>query len=97
MTTRSLYLDGRYLIKNPAWHVEQSAGKAKDRISPSNACEVGCGAGEVLKQMQPKPAAEAILWGYDVSLQAIELAKNRTNERLRFRLADSNDFKDAHL
>jgi hypothetical protein len=32
-----------------------------------------------------------------VPLQAIELAKNRTNERLRFRLADSNDFKDAHL
>jgi hypothetical protein len=27
-TTRSRYLDGRYLIKNPAWHVEESAWKA---------------------------------------------------------------------
>lgn len=69
MTTRSLYLDGRYLIKNPAWLVEESAWKAmqilrmlrRNRISPSNVWEVGCGAGEVLKQIQPQLAAEAIL------------------------------------
>ena len=64
MTTRSLYLDGRYLIKNPTWHAEESAWKAlqilrmlrRNRISPSNVCEVGCGAGEVLKQIQPQLA-----------------------------------------
>src|SRR6266700_3207908 len=28
MTSRSLYLDGRYLIKNPTWHAEESAWKA---------------------------------------------------------------------
>ena len=105
MTTRSLYLDGRYLIQNPAQHVEESAWKAmqilrmlrRNRISPSNVCEVGCGAGEVLKQIQPQLAAEAIPWGYDISPQAIELAKNRANERLHFRLGDFRDVKDAYF
>ena len=60
MTTRSLYLDGEYQLKNPAWHVEESAWKAwqilrilrRNRVSPATVCEVGCGAGEVLTQLQ---------------------------------------------
>jgi hypothetical protein len=35
-----------------------------------------------------KLAAETIFWGYDISLQAIELAKNPANKRLHCRLAD---------
>jgi len=30
MPSRSLYLDGNYLVKNPAWHDEESACKAKE-------------------------------------------------------------------
>ncbi|PYT86754.1 MAG: hypothetical protein DMG36_26055 [Acidobacteria bacterium] len=82
MPSRSLYLDGNYLVKNPAWHVEESAWKAKEilrmlrrnQVFPSAVCEVGCRAGEMLAQLQQKLGGEATFWGYDVSSLAIELA-----------------------
>jgi 2-polyprenyl-3-methyl-5-hydroxy-6-metoxy-1,4-benzoquinol methylase len=51
-------------------------------------CEVGCGAGEVLKQLQQRLTNECDLLGCDISPQAIELCKSRANERLRFLLGD---------
>ncbi len=89
MTTRSLCLDGRYLINNPAWHVEESAKQIvrmlrRNRISPSNVYST-------------ELAREAILWEYDISPQAIELARNRADERLQFRRRDFRDVKDAYF
>src|SRR6476646_6232931 len=60
MTTQSAYLDGHYLLKNPAWHVEESPWKARqiirmvgrNNLRPKRICDVGCGAGEVLSQLQ---------------------------------------------
>ena len=54
------YTTGSYLESNPDWHVEDSAWKAEqvqamlDRhsIAPRTVCEVGCGAGEVLRQLR---------------------------------------------
>src|SRR5205823_13237221 len=105
MTTRSLYLDGEYQLKNPAWHVEESAWKAwqilrilrRNRVSPATVCEVGCGAGEVLTQLQQRLSGEPTFWGYDISPQAMELAKRRANERLRFRLGDIGDIEDGYF
>jgi SAM-dependent methyltransferase len=92
VSSRTLYLDGEYQAKNPAWHVEESAWKAshivhmlqRNRLSPATICDVGCGAGEVLKQLQLNLSWECTLQGYDVSPQALELAKSRANEKLRF-------------
>jgi cyclopropane fatty-acyl-phospholipid synthase-like methyltransferase len=105
MTSRSLYLDGKYLLKNPAWHVEESAWKAKEilrmlrrnHVSPSTVCEVGCGAGEVLAQLQQKLGSEPTFCGFDVSPQAIELAKSRANEKLHFCLSDLSDVKGSYF
>src|SRR5213075_586346 len=55
-----IYQSGEYLDKNPTYHVEDSAWKArqifqmieKNRVKPASVCEVGCGAGEILKQLQ---------------------------------------------
>lgn len=104
MTTRSLYLGGEYLLKNPAWHAEESAWKAsqilrimrRNHISPATVCEVGCGAGEVLTQLQQRLNGEPTFWGYDISPQAIELAKSRENERLHFRLGDFGGVEGAY-
>jgi SAM-dependent methyltransferase len=49
---------------------------------------VGCGTGEVLKQLQENLESQCNFWGYDISPQAVELAKTRANERLQFKLAD---------
>jgi len=93
---QSLYLDGEYLVKNPGWHLEESPWKARqivrilnrNHLLPKTICDVGCGAGEVLRQLQQVLGDDCVFWGYDISPQAHELAKTRANERLQFRLAD---------
>src|ERR1700687_3547030 len=96
MKLEELCTSGDYLEKNPTWHVEESPWKARqimrmlmrNGITPETVCEVGCGAGEVLKQLQEKMDAACSFWGYDISPQALELSKSRANEKLHFKLAD---------
>lgn len=93
---QSIYSNGEYLARNPLWHLEESAWKTvqirrilwRNQISPATVCDVGCGAGEVLRQLQKILRRDCNLYGYDVSPQAINLAMNRANERLHFCLAD---------
>ena len=56
----------------------------RNQIAPTTVCNVGCGAGGVLRQLQKTLANDCELYGYDVSPQAIELAMCRANERLHF-------------
>jgi ubiquinone/menaquinone biosynthesis C-methylase UbiE len=91
-----MYTQGDYLKKNPTWHVEDSAWKTKNiirmmkrnNISPKTVCEVGCGAGEILAQMQYNMSRDCIFWGYEISSQAFELCKPKANDRLNFLLRD---------
>ena len=102
MASRTLYLDGEYIAKNPEWHVEESPWKArqilrmlrKNHLAPKTVCDVGCGAGEVLRQLQEHLDGECMFWGYDISPQAVELAKSRANERLQFKLTGFMEDKD---
>ncbi|HEV8193020.1 MAG TPA: class I SAM-dependent methyltransferase, partial [Ktedonobacterales bacterium] len=57
-------------------------------LTPRTICEVGCGAGEVLKQLQERLEPDCDFWGYDISPQAIELAAGRANDRLHFKVGD---------
>ncbi|HLK48988.1 MAG TPA: methyltransferase domain-containing protein [Bryobacteraceae bacterium] len=90
------HVNGEYLRKNPTWHVEYSPAKAgtilhllaRNKLEPRLICEVGCGAGEVLRQLQLKLPSDRRFWGYDVSPDAIRLAWGRENDGLRFLLAD---------
>lgn len=95
-TAAELYTAGAYLQENPLWHTEESFWKAeqvmrmldRQKIAPKRICEVGCGAGEVLKQLQQRLNSDCHLLGCDISPQAIELCRSRANERLRFLLGD---------
>ena len=60
----------------------------RNQIAPGTVCDVGCGAGEVPRQLQKTLGSDCKLYGYDVSPQAIDLATSRANERLHFFLAD---------
>lgn len=90
------HVNGKYFQNNPSWHVEYSPWKAdnifrllqKRRLDPKTICEVGCGAGEVLKQLQLRMPPDCEFWGWDVAPPAIEMAKKRENEKLHFELAD---------
>lgn len=100
-----LYRNGEYIKKNPLWHVEESPWKARqiiriverNNITPKTICEVGCGAGEVLRQLQEIMSEECVFWGYDISPQAIELCHGRANQRLNFKLADIRKERDVYF
>jgi SAM-dependent methyltransferase len=101
-TAEELYTTGAYLEKNPLWHTEESLWKAeqvmrilnRQAIAPRTICEVGCGAGEVLKQLQQRLTNDCDLLGCDVSPQAIELCRSRANEKLHFLLGDVTKISD---
>ena len=87
-----MYQTGEYLEKNPTYHVEDSPFKAdqiltmikKHNLQPHSICEVGCGAGEILNQLQKKLPSDVQFYGYEISPQAFELCQQRENERLHF-------------
>jgi SAM-dependent methyltransferase len=91
-----MYQTGEYLEKNPTYHVEDSPWKAdqvlrlmkRHDLQPQSICEVGCGAGEILKQLQEKLPAEVQFYGYEISPQAYALSQQRANERLHFYCED---------
>ncbi len=103
MKFEELYTSGKYLEKWPSWHIEVSPWSAKqilrmmkcNHLLPKTICEVGCGAGEILKQLQTCMSDEATFWGYEISPQAFELCQSRANARLHFKLADFTQEKDV--
>jgi len=94
--TETIYDTGEYLSKNPGWHVEDSAWKVAQimrmltahQLSPRSVCEVGCGAGEILRCLQERLPADCEFTGYEVSPQAFALTETRQNDHLKYHLGD---------
>jgi SAM-dependent methyltransferase len=94
MSSGNMYIDGDYLKNNPTWDVEDAPWKAdlifqmikKHHMDPKTICEIGCGCGEILHQLQLKLPPTTKLTGYEISPQAFELCKNRSNDNLLFYL-----------
>lgn len=103
MSIANIYQDGTYLKKHPTWHAEESPFKAKyilrlmqrNGLSPTRICEVGCGTGEVLNQLQHAMGPDHEFWGYEISQAAYELSKPRENDRLHFKLANVEKEQNA--
>ena len=87
-----MYTSGEYLENNPTWHTEDSPWKAQqiykilnnNNLLPKTVCEIGCGAGEILKQLSLKLDENVNFCGYEVSPQAYELCKERESDRVHF-------------
>ena len=84
-----------YLAHNPGWHVEDSRWKADqviellDRWTPRSVCDVGCGAGEVLRHIHDRLPVDRLV-GYEVAESAFELCRRRdATDRLEFKLEDA--------
>jgi len=92
----SIYETGEYVERNPTYHVEDSSWKAtqilkmieKHRLGSETICEVGCGAGEILRQLQSRLPATTEFSGYEISPQAFALCQPIANERLQFHCED---------
>lgn len=101
-TIAQLYTSEDYLKNNPGWHVDASPWKAsvmlqaikRNHLQPRSVCEIGCGAGEILKILQANLPEGSTFRGYDIAPDAIALAKNRENEFLHCFLGDVRDDVD---
>ncbi len=93
---QQIYQSGKYLENNPDWHQSDSQWKAKhiasilkdNNLSPKTVAELGCGSGAILRALQKYFPSDVDLLGYDISPQAIELAKNHENNRIYFHCQD---------
>jgi cyclopropane fatty-acyl-phospholipid synthase-like methyltransferase len=96
----SPYVDGSYEESNPDWHDEDGPWKAKriadflrdQGIAPRSVCDLGCGAGGVLARLAER-MPEATLVGYEISPQAVELAR-RLHPGVEVRLGEP-DYQPA--
>lgn len=101
----AIYRDGTYLERNPSWHVEESPFKVRQirrmlerqRLTPKTICDVGCGVGAVLSELQQYLPADCVCWGYDVSPEAIASCASRANQTLSFAVHDIRGEKADHF
>jgi SAM-dependent methyltransferase len=95
----SIYTNGSYLAKTGGtWHVEDSPFKARWIVSmlahhvevkPNTICEIGCGAGGILAELQKTLPNHIAFTGYDISPQAHALSARFSNPRCQFILGDA--------
>ena len=46
----------------------------QQNLAPKAVCDVGCGAGLVLAELQPYLPSDCVCWGYDVSPDALAMS-----------------------
>ena len=63
-------------------------------MNPISISEIGCGAGEILHQLYMQMDKNISFVGYEISPQAFELCKQRTEDRLKFKM--ENMFEDEN-
>lgn len=89
--------NSNYLHANPTWHVEDSPWKAiqvlkmieRNNLRPTTVVEIGCGAGEIIRQLHSKMENKNIDFsGYEISPDAYKLCEERKTERLNYFQAD---------
>jgi SAM-dependent methyltransferase len=99
-----IYDDGAYLRRNPTWHAEDSPWKARqiekilrrNKLAPRSVAEIGCGAGEILVQLQ-KAFPHSDYFGFEISPQALSLCRERESSRIHFQLKDLLEGETEHF
>jgi SAM-dependent methyltransferase len=92
MNRTKIYLNGEYMRNNPGWGEEDAGWKTeiidkllkKNGITFNNAVEVGCGSGKILLELAKRNPGVKHFSGYDISPQAIAIAKTITDDRIQF-------------
>jgi hypothetical protein len=101
----NIYVNGDYIKNNPNYHLEDSPWKAKqitkiirkNNITFNKLCEVGCGAGEIISILQNKEFPNVQYSGYDISPDAINIAKQKENDKMHFYCKDIFLEKNAYF
>jgi SAM-dependent methyltransferase len=90
------YVDGTYFEKAKGWHASESPWKAanvlklirRNALHFETVCDVGCGVGEILVELQKALDPDVNFSGFDISPQAITIAKQKEQGRLKFHNED---------
>ena len=93
---KDIYNDNTYLNNNPAWHTEDAHFKAdhiiklleKNSITCQTISEIGCGSGDILVHLERKLHHVTNFFGYDISKDAIHIAKKKETDKIRFDIKD---------
>jgi SAM-dependent methyltransferase len=92
VSSNDLYTSGEYYKNNPDWDIADAKWKTdvifrllqKNNIKVTQVAEVGCGAGENLVELSKRDTEIKTLTGFDISPQAIALAKKKSTEKISF-------------
>ena len=100
----SIYNTGDYLNNNPSWHSEDSPWKAeqifkiiqKNFLNPAHICEIGCGSGEILINLNEK-IHDANFTGYEISPQAFAICSRKSSSNVNFVSGNLLEDSRAHF
>lgn len=92
LSSDDLYTSGTYFERKPTFDATDSAWKAeviskllkRNKIMAKEMVEVGCGAGGILENLSKSHQEISFFNGFDISPQAIILAKKKESERIKF-------------
>jgi SAM-dependent methyltransferase len=92
MKLTDMYTNEQYLQSHPNWDGEEAVLKAgwiramidRHKLSVSDVIEIGCGSGRILAELSTH-YPNAYWKGYDISPQAIAIAKQYETDRVTFR------------
>lgn len=104
VSSNDLYTGETYFKNNPTWDIEDSKWKAavifnllkKNNIEVNEVTEIGCGAGGNLVELSKLNKNINRLTGYDISPQAIELARKNVSEKINFYNGDLTTMENIH-
>ena len=71
--------------------LELCLGGRKLPLAPQSVCEIGCGAGEILRELSTRLDPKTRFVGYEISSDAYQLCRDKANGRMEFRLANLLD------
>jgi len=93
---KDIYNDNTYLSNNPTWHEEDGPFKAskiiklleRNPITYQTVCDIGCGGGGILVQLEKNLHNVTNFFGFDISKDAINIAKKKETDKIRFDVKD---------
>lgn len=91
-SSNEIYVNGEYYNRNPTWDAEYAPWKTgmiyeiykKNGLKPNEVVELGCGSGAILEDLARRDPAIQFLKGFDISPQALEIAKQKETDRISF-------------
>jgi SAM-dependent methyltransferase len=96
---RSIYTDGAYLeATGGTWHLEDAPFKAREivkllarhpEVRTDTICEIGCGAGGILTELQKLLPRRTTFTGYEISPQAHALSTKMPTVKCEYVLGDA--------